>query len=204
MVEHALWEAINLLPDGSDGVEAGGEEAMQQAVAALYRLRLPVVMGPGLWFGHDMRVWPPTNIGPPAPGQPPPTFSWLYMPLLLDALGHTLSFPFLRPRMLGDERWVDLVARLRTALQREGYDLDWFVLHADGPSHLPAHVQNHLVNLDAYVGQYITQVAWDMSLATIASPLPNYQPNFAQAGPSFVDDLEPSPGTSTIARHIYG
>ena len=117
----------------------------------------------GTWepFDHNMSVWPPTNIVK-ADGTAP-TFSWMYMPLIMDALGRSDVFTFPRPPW-----WAEAVARLEAA-----FAASWPPVHLaspdlnacwdnDGDNHLVARYQEKLMCLDRDLGDLVTNIAWDL------------------------------------------
>jgi Helicase len=128
-------------------------------------VRLPEQGGVGRmrdWYGHDMTMWPPSNIWR---NGGPTTLSWMYMPLIMDALGYPLVFPFERP-----DGWADLVAPLAEAFREHGVSLGLPDLSAnwDSPQHdhLMAPYQEYLVNLDVEVAQAATALAYQLASAS--------------------------------------
>jgi hypothetical protein len=125
----------------------------------------------GIWMGHDMCVWPPTNIWTAAAGAA--TFSWMYMPLIIDALGLPGVFTFPRPPW-----WAQVVAELQATFHLNGVTLASPELYAnwDDPrhTHLLADYQNHLMGmLPDSMSQDVTFKAWSMVMeAAEAAGLP--------------------------------
>ena len=85
-----------------------------------------------------MTQWPPTNLV--ATDGTPATTSWLFCPLLADAVGEAHLFSFPRPPY-----WAQWVAIVQAALQAAGINIMSWYLNCDDPSmttHLSAATQN--------------------------------------------------------------
>ena len=96
------------------------------------------------WCGHDLSVWPPTNIML-ASGQPA-TLSWAYMPIIWAAAGHADILPLQWPGPMHTQ--VQLVAgALGRAFGIEGITFQSLLSECDSPLHLPAERQNYLMGL---------------------------------------------------------
>lgn len=92
------------------------------------------------------------------------THSWLYMPVILDALlGHDAATavndrhfcgfsPFVQadPSLVGlplpfNSYW-DIVGRYKTLFENNGITFDLVRNHFDGPNHIPGNLQERLIN----------------------------------------------------------
>ncbi|KAK3268340.1 hypothetical protein CYMTET_23150 [Cymbomonas tetramitiformis] len=139
--------AVNSLVD--DGAEERAVErlsgpfgALSSSAVAVPARGLSSWIGPlftpvdAQWCGHDMTEMPPSGVvdreGSPA------TYSWLFCPMILDAVGWPEAFPSL-PRTA---RWTRLANALGQALAEAGITLDivgGYVLEG-GPA--PFHMKN--------------------------------------------------------------
>lgn len=126
-------------------------------------------------------MWPPSNIraaaryaateqdrlGIPTVIGATPTFSWLYMPLILDALGLSMVFPFTRPA-----NWERVVAVYAAAFQQHG--ITWADEHeryGDGLYHLHADRQEALLAMVPVAAGALTEYAWELVQAGASRPL---------------------------------
>jgi hypothetical protein len=95
---HALTSLLPpLLPDAATVATSVGAAVATAFLEVGINRALNIRQGrwpfdPTNWYGHDMRVWPPSNLVR-ADGSPR-TFSWLFMPIILDML-NIESFPFI-------------------------------------------------------------------------------------------------------------
>jgi hypothetical protein len=104
------------------------------------------------WYGHDMNVWPPTNLAN-AHG-PIRTHSVIYAPLLMDALGEEVShgvfrsaFPFQRPTVDDGFDWDGAVRIVRRyMLMTNTIDYWRQAVPLDGPLHPTAAFQEDFFN----------------------------------------------------------
>ncbi len=111
----------------------------------------------GEWYSHDMTSMPPSRVVG-ADGEAA-TFSWLFCPMILDAVGWTAAFPAL-PR---SSDWTRLVQELRQVLQRAGVTWEvvagFIVDEGVAPFHFDARRQEELINMDVHVGQRVQEYA---------------------------------------------
>jgi hypothetical protein len=117
------------------------EHSWFTAVAAIGILCTSAWQAGSMWYGHDMSVWPPTNIVSATGVRA--TLSWMLMPLILDALQVRCPlFPFQR---------TDRFRRLSFILgsRFRANEITWESLqsHLDGPFHLTAEMQEQLIDL---------------------------------------------------------
>jgi hypothetical protein len=117
-----------------------------------------------MWFGHDMSVWPPTNIFDPA-SRRAVTLSWLYMPIILAALGvHCPLFTFRRTA-----RFQAFKLAYRAEFQHRR--VTWASLEAvgavDGDFHLNADMQDELIGMSPGVAYELAQYANDLQRSGI-------------------------------------
>ncbi|KAK3236311.1 hypothetical protein CYMTET_53539 [Cymbomonas tetramitiformis] len=111
----------------------------------------------GDWYSHSMTSMPPSRVVG-ADGEAA-TFSWLFCPMILDAVGWTAAFPAL-PR---SAEWTRLVRELRQVLQRAGVTWEvvagFIVDEGVAPFHFDARRQEELINMDVQVGQQVQEYA---------------------------------------------
>ena len=112
-----------------------------------------------------MSVWPPRGIGTISRRGLPrniPTFSWLYMPFILDAAGADLDTMF-RPAPNGiprEENWIRYGEVLRVAMDQAGITLATILLEADPLLHLTARRQEEILNICPPAAAFATEEAW--------------------------------------------
>jgi hypothetical protein len=96
------------------------------------------------WYNMDMTTWPPTNVGRYE------THSFVYAPIIMDALGHEINpgifrslFTFDRPT--DDFDWDTIVRDVRQHFIENG-GIDYWRQHVplDGPLHPTAEFQEEL------------------------------------------------------------
>ena len=133
-------------------VGAGGARAAKRPAAGRARLLV----------GHDMSRWPPGGIARSA-------LSWLYMPLIFDALGIVWpeSWSFARRDL--PHQWGAWMFAYRENFAGRNITKQAVLAQLDGPGHLPAAKQNDLVDallvdaangragVTAHVNQYAVQ-----------------------------------------------
>jgi hypothetical protein len=118
-----------------------------------------------------MSVWPPGGIGfVPRNGRASsrdfPTFSWLYMPFIMDAAGANLDTMF-RPEPSGihrGERWRHHAELLGAAMRDVGITLDSLLEEAGPMLHLSARRQEVILGLNLRAGAFATEEAWRLVL----------------------------------------
>lgn len=119
---------------------------------------------PRNWYGHDMTRWPPSGI---VGRDGAATFGWLYMPILLDALGID-AFPF---PMVSDLNHGDVIFRAQTMwshwavsygneFARRGITREQVVAQFDGNFHLPAELQERILSYLLDLANDITAYGW--------------------------------------------
>jgi hypothetical protein len=113
------------------------------------------------WYGHDMTQWPPSRIE--EIGGRVPTFSWIYMPLILDAAGMSNVFHFPRPA-----QWHDWVCAYARAFRAMGITNEWMSTRWDGMHHLSSADQEELISM-CVEGQAVTAYAWRLARGLIDS-----------------------------------
>ena len=124
----------------------------------------PALVNPRNWYGHDLTVWPPTNLLR-ANGDPV-TLSWAYMPVIWSAVGQPQLLPIPWPLVL--RKQVSMVVdSLSRALRAEGITYQALTAEQDGPGHLPAARQEELLALMDPDGDgpsaWLTQTATDIA-----------------------------------------
>ncbi|KAK3236352.1 hypothetical protein CYMTET_53500 [Cymbomonas tetramitiformis] len=112
------------------------------------------------WCGHSMCSMPPTGVV--ADDGSTATFSWVFCPLILDAVGWSSAFPNL-PR---SDEWARLVDRLARVFRGAG--ISWEVVadcileEAIHSFHFPGRRQEELLELDRQVGLEVHLFAANM------------------------------------------
>lgn len=113
---------------------------------------------PALWYGHNMSVFPPTNII--SEDGLPSTMSWLFMPVILRGLNvawgdsHVPEWPMLLPP------WInDIACRLARPFRIAGVTWGGLAAHRDGPYHLTAAAQEALIRADGLIEEHLTDLA---------------------------------------------
>ncbi|KAK3280724.1 hypothetical protein CYMTET_11447 [Cymbomonas tetramitiformis] len=110
----------------------------------------------GDWYSHDTTSMPPSQVVG-ADGEAA-TFSWLFCPMILDAVGWAAAFPAL-PR---SAEWTRLVQELRQVLQRAGVTWEvvagFIVDKGVAPFHFDARRQEELINMDVQNGARVGMV----------------------------------------------
>ncbi|KAK3286528.1 hypothetical protein CYMTET_5928 [Cymbomonas tetramitiformis] len=134
-------------------------------------------------FQLDMRVWPPTGV---CPGH---TDSWLYCPLIWDALGFNELFPFPRPseiktRHIPQDSWGSWVQQYRQKFQECGVTADDLIIndcdmHPEA-FHIRAQRQESLLcllpNLAELICLYAIDIKQEMPPQPQPQPTPQPQP----------------------------
>ena len=121
----------------------------------------------GVWCGVDMSMWPPGNIGHrPRSGRfssvELPTFSWIYMPFILDAIGVDIDAIF-QPGPSGivrGESWPPIAISLGVSMMAAGITRDSLLREAGPTYHLPAERQEIILGLNPGAAAWITGEAW--------------------------------------------
>jgi hypothetical protein len=154
----AAWKHLNLriheavadlLPSVMEVVGAARTAGIFVASVALQQaLRQSGVIGhwgrynPRNWYGHDMTRWPSSGI---VGRDCAATFSWLYMPILLEALGiDAFPFPMVSNLNHGDvifraqSMWSHWTVSYENEFARRGITREQVVAQFDGNFHLPA------------------------------------------------------------------
>ena len=106
----------------------------------------PVEFDPSSWYDMDMTVWPPTNV------RLYETHSFIYAPIIMDALGHEIApgvyrslFPFPRPIPADGIEWDNVVRAVRQHFINTGGIDHWRGnIPLDGPLHPTAQFQEEL------------------------------------------------------------
>lgn len=118
------------------------------------------------WNGHDMTVWPPTNLRRHHGGVA--TFSWLYMPIILDAL-EIANFPFARnDGELGHAeaneqgQWRYWTEQYAIEFARREITQEAVISRFDSHLHLRAEQQEYLLAFLPELAQQITFYAWSL------------------------------------------
>lgn len=102
-----------------------------------------------LYCGHDMRVWPPSNILRPTRREAP--MSWLAMPIIMDAAGIRSKYFAAIPRDRLPPRWCHWVQRVKHLLARKfktsARIRSWIRGKFDAldSDHLPKKIQEQLI-----------------------------------------------------------
>jgi hypothetical protein len=112
-----------------------------------------------------MSVWPPRGIGT-IPRRGPagniPTFSWLYMPFILDAAGADLDTLF-RPAPDGiprERNWIRYGEALRVALDQADITLASIMAEVGPLLHLTAQRQQEILRLCPPAAAFATRETW--------------------------------------------
>ncbi|KAK3249051.1 hypothetical protein CYMTET_41511 [Cymbomonas tetramitiformis] len=156
-------------------------------------------------FQLDMRVWPPTGV---CPGH---TDSWLYCPLIWDALGFNELFPFPRPseiktRHIPQDSWGSWVQQYRQKFQECGVTADDLIIndcdmHPEA-FHIRAQRQESLLcllpNLAELICLYAIDIKQEMPPQPQPQPTPQPQPP-AQPQPTPQPHLHLPPPLATPA-----
>ena len=102
------------------------------------------------WCGHDMSRWPPSGIARA-------TLSWLYMPLIFDALGIAWPASWSFPRAALPAGWAEWTDAYRASFAARGVTARWVLTHLDSPSHLSEQHQNLLI--DSLLWDFVNDIA---------------------------------------------
>ncbi|KAK3275874.1 hypothetical protein CYMTET_16023 [Cymbomonas tetramitiformis] len=187
--------AVNSLVDGGAEERAverlsGPFGALSSSAVAVPARGLSSWIGPlftpvdAQWCGHDMTEMPPSGVvdreGSPA------TYSWLFCPMILDAVGWPEAFPSL-PRTA---RWTQLANALGQALAEAGITLDivgGYVLEGGpAPFHMTAERQEQIIGMAGEAGQLVQAFGRRLRFIYASGPrvatVTEYQPNVRGRG----------------------
>eukprot|EP00854_Cymbomonas_tetramitiformis_P034041 gene34041-biopygen5800 len=107
----------------------------------------------GEWCGHSMCSMPPTGVV--ASDGETATFSWVFCPFILDALGWRSSFP----NLSRSDEWTRIVDRLAHVFREAGISwevaADYILEPAVHPFHFSGRRQEELIELEQQVGQEV-------------------------------------------------
>ena len=137
------------------------------------------------YYGHSFQYWPPSNLWQfTSGGLLPTTNSWLYMPLILFAMGHG-DIP-LPTHLMPPHHFSQIQAAIQ--LLRHEFNMHGVTYQAlsplmDGPGHYPAIIQEALMFLNPIVGMWATQFAHELAQSV--------HPQAEAQGPAMQGTLNP-------------
>ncbi len=115
------------------------------------------------YYGHSFMVWPPSHLWHLNHNNvlQQATSSWLYMPLILHAMGQGHIFPLPFPLMPHEhvEQIQAAIILLQHIFSRHGISYHHMSGLLDGICHFPAHVQHALLYMDPFVGMWASTFA---------------------------------------------
>ena len=103
---------------------------------------------------------PPTWLTWPPPGIAGATFSWLYMPLIMQAAGLDWPASWTFDRIALPLRWDYWVSELRAKFQTALLGADWFQRQMTDGWHLPADVQENLIDNAASISHEVDRYGY--------------------------------------------